>query len=132
VSRGHRHAEFIAFLQRIDRTIPRRLSIHLVVDNYSTHKQPEVKRWFAARPRFHVHFVPTGSSWLNLVERWFAEITRKRIRRGTLRNVHELIRAIMQYIQENNRDPRPFVWTASVATIMRKIGHCKEASDAGR
>jgi transposase len=127
----HRHAEFMQFLDRIDNTVSRRLAIHLVLDNYGTHKHPEVKEWFAEHPRFHVHFVPTSSSWLNLVERWFAEISRKRIRRGTFRSVPELIRAIMEYLRENNRNPRPFIWTASVATIMRKVRHCKEASEAG-
>jgi len=127
----HRHTEFIKFLERIDRSVPRRLAIHLVLDNYGTHKHPDVRQWFADHPRFHVHFVPTSSSWLNLIERWFAEISRKRIRRGTFRSVPELIRAIMQYVRENNRKPRPFIWTASVATIMRKIRRCKEASEAG-
>lgn len=127
----HRHDEFLKFLSRIDQSIPRRLAIHLVLDNYGTHKHPEVRHWIADHPRFHVHFVPTSSSWLNLVERWFAEITRKRIRRGTFRSVRELIRAIMEYLRENNRNPRPFIWTASAATIMRKIRHCKEASEAG-
>ena len=127
----HRHAEFIQFLERIDRSVSRRLAIHLVLDNYGTHKHPEVRRWFVDHPRFHVHFVPTSSSWLNLIERWFAEISRKRIRRGTFRSVPDLIRAIMQYVRENNRNPRPFIWTASVATIMRKIRRCKEASEAG-
>ncbi len=127
----HRHTEFMKFLSRIDGSIPRRLAIHLVLDNYGTHKHPEVRQWITDHPRFHVHFVPTSSSWLNLVERWFAEISRKRIRRGTFRSVPQLIRAIMEYLRENNRNPRPFIWTASVATIMRKIRHCKEASDAG-
>ncbi|MBI3449348.1 MAG: IS630 family transposase [Acidobacteria bacterium] len=127
----HRHAEFMQFLDRIDRAVSRRLAIHLVLDNYGTHKHPEVKQWFAEHPRFHVHFVPTSSSWLNLVERWFAEISRKRIRRGTFRSVPQLILAIMEYTRENNRNPRPFIWTASAATIMRKIRHCKEASEAG-
>jgi transposase len=127
----HRHAEFVKFLNRIDHEVPRRLAIHLVLDNYGTHKHPRVKQWFTEHPRFHVHFVPTSSSWLNLVERWFAEISRKRIRRGTFRSVPELVRAIMEYTRENNRNPRPFIWTASVATIMRKVRHCKEASEAG-
>jgi transposase len=127
----HRHAEFMQFLDRIDNAVSRRLAIHLVLDNYGTHKHPEVKQWFTEHPRFHVHFVPTSSSWLNLVERWFAEISRKRIRRGTFRSVPELIRVIMAYLRENNRNPRPFIWTASAATIMRKVRHCKEASEAG-
>jgi hypothetical protein len=90
-----------------------------------------VKAWFAAHPRYHLHFTPTSASWLNLVERWFAEITRQRIRRGTFRSVPDLIRAIHVYLREHNKDPRPFLWTASVASIMRKIRRCKEALDTG-
>lgn len=127
----HRNTEFLAFLERVDRVVPRRREIHLILDNYGTHKHPRVQEWFAARPRYHLHFTPTGSSWLNLVDRWFAEITRKRIRRGAFRSVRELERAIYQYLRENNKHPRPFIWTATASTIMRKIKHCKEALDAG-
>jgi len=123
----HRHTEFISFLEAIDRSTPRRRELHLILDNYRTHKHPKVKEWLEDHPRFHLHFVPTSSSWLNLVERWFAEITRKRIRRGTFRSVPELIKAIYAYLRENNRDPRPFNWTASAASILRKIKHCKAA-----
>jgi transposase len=127
----HRHTEFLAFLERVDRATPRRREIHLILDNYGTHKHPRVQAWCAAHPRYHLHFTPTGSSWLNLVDRWFAEITRKRIRRGTFRSVAELEKAIYQYLRENNTHPRPFMWTATASSIMRKIKHCKEASDAG-
>ncbi len=127
----HRHTEFLAFLERVERAVPRRREIHLILDNYGTHKHPRVQAWFAAHPRYHLHFTPTGSSWLNLVDRWFAEITRKRIRRGTFRSVAELEQAIYQYLRENNKHPRPFMWTATASSIMRKIKHCKEASDAG-
>jgi len=127
----HRHQEFLDFMARVDRETPRRREIHLIMDNYGTHTHPEVKQWFAERPRYHLHFVPTGSSWLNLVERWFAEITRKRIRRGTFRSVPELIRAIRQYLRENNKDPRPFIWTATASKILRKVRHCKEALETG-
>ena len=127
----HRHQEFLNFMERVDRETPRRREIHLIMDNYGTHKHPEVKQWFAERPRYHLHFVPTGSSWLNLVERWFAEITRKRIRRGTFCSVAELIRAIRQYLRENNKDPRPFIWTATASRILRKVRHCKEALETG-
>jgi len=127
----HRNTEFLAFLERVDRVVPRRREIHLILDNYGTHKHPRVQAWFAVRPRYHLHFTPTGSSWLNLVDRWFAEITRKRIRRGAFRSVRELERAIYQYLRENNKHPRPFIWTATASTIMRKIKHCKEALDAG-
>jgi transposase len=127
----HRHLEFLAFLERIERATPRRREIHLILDNYGTHKHPRVQAWFAAHPRYHLHFTPTGASWLNLVDRWFAEITRKRLRRGAFRSVAELVRAIYQYLRENNAHPRPFIWTATASSIMRKIKHCKEALDAG-
>lgn len=127
----HRHTEFLAFLARVDRVTPRRRDVHLILDNYGTHTHPRVNAWFMAHPRYHRHFVPTGSSWLNLVERWFAEITRKRIRRGTFRSVAELTRAIHQYLRENNQHPRPFMWTATASKIIRKIKHCKEVLDAG-
>jgi transposase len=127
----HRHTEFLAFLERIERETPKGVSIHLILDNYGTHKHPAVRAWFASHPRYQVHFTPTGASWLNLVERWFAEITRQRIRRGTFRSVSELVRAIREYVRDNNKDPRPFLWTASAATIIRKIRRCKEALDSG-
>ena len=102
----------------------------MILDNYGTHTYLKVQAWFAAHPRYHLHFTPTGTSWLNLVERWFAEITRKRIRRGAFRNVPELIRAIYQYLRENNKNPRPFIWTATVAKILRKVKHCKETLES--
>jgi transposase len=126
----HRHEEFLTFMERVDRATPRRREIHLVLDNYGTHKHAEVKAWFAAHQRYHLHFVPTGSSWLNLVERWFGEITRKRIRRGAFRNVPELTRAIYEYLRENNKNPRPFIWTATAAKILRKVKHCKETLES--
>jgi transposase len=127
----HRHQEFLAFLTTIDASVEPNLDIHLVLDNYGTHKHPEVQRWFAARPRYHLHFTPTGSPWLNQVERWFAEITRKRIRRGTFRSVRELIRAIQNYIRQHNKTPRPFVWTATANKIIRKVRDYKETSETG-
>ena len=126
----HRHQEFLEFMNEVDRKVPRRREVHLILDNYGTHTHPRVNEWFAAHPRYHRHFVPTSSSWLNLVERWFADITRKQIRRGTYRSVHQLIRAILRYLRQHNDNPRPFVWTASAATILRKVRHCKEALDA--
>jgi transposase len=123
----HRHIEFIRFLEKIDRQTPKRVEVHLVLDNYGTHKHPKVKEWFAAHPRYHLHFTPTSSSWLNLIERWFGEITRKRIRRGTFRSVPELTKAISDYIRENNKQPKPFLWTASASSILGKIKRCKEA-----
>ncbi len=122
---------FLGFLERIERGTPKRRESHLVLDNYGTHTHPQARKWFAAHPRYHLHFTPTGASWLNLVERWFAEITRKRIRRGTFRSVPELIRAIRQYLRVNNADPRPFVWTASAKSILRKVEHCREALETG-
>ena len=110
-----RHTEFLAFMEQIDRTVPKRREIHLILDNYSTHTHPVVEAWFAARPRYHRHFVPTSASWLNLVERWFAEITRKRIRRGTFRSLADLIRAIEEYVTHHNSHAEPFIWTATAA-----------------
>jgi transposase len=95
------------------------LDIHLVLDNYGTHKHPAVKRWLTVRPRYHAHFTPTSSSWLNQIERWFAEITRKRIRRGTFRSLRDLIKAIQDYIRLYNKNPRPFQWVACASRIIR-------------
>lgn len=127
----HRHQEFLRFLERIERTTPGRLAVHLILDNYGTHTHPAVEAWFAAHPRYHRHFTPTGASWLNLVERFFAEITDKRIRRGTFRSVGELTRAIRDYIHRRNHSPQPFVWTASARSIARKVRHCNEALETG-
>ena len=123
----HRHQEFIRFLNKIDAETPSHLDLHLIVDNYATHKHPRVKFWMRRHPRFHVHFIPTSSSWLNLVERWFREITDKRIRRGSFHNVAELIAAIEDYLKCHNQNPRVFAWKASADTIMTKIAKCKEA-----
>jgi transposase len=126
----HRHQEFIRFLKRIDAETPQELGLHLIVDNYGTHKHPRVAAWIQRHPRFHLHFTPTSCSWLNLVERWFREITDKRIRRGTFRNVRALIAAIQQYLDNHNQNPQVFVWSAPVERILAKIAKCKEASDA--
>lgn len=122
----HRHQEFLKFLKLIDIEFPNR-DLHLIVDNYGTHKHPRIKRWLMSHPRFHFHFIPTSSSWLNLIERWFRELTQKRIRRGTFKNVTELITAIEEYIIKSNNSPKPFIWTASAKSILDKINHCKEA-----
>lgn len=122
----HRHQEFLGFLNRIDASVTTDVEIHLVLDNYGTHKHPEVKRWLADRPHYHVHFTPTGSSWLNQIERWFAEITRKRIRRGTFRSVRDLIHAIRDYVRQYNKHPQPFQWVASASKIIRKVNKYKE------
>ena len=126
----HRHQEFIRFLKEIDAQTPPELDLHLIVDNYGTHKHPRVKSWLLRHPRFHLHFIPTSSSWLNLVERWFREITDKRIRRGSFENVPALIQAITDYLDNHNQNPTIFVWSASVEHIMTKIAKCKEVLDA--
>ena len=127
----HRHQEFLRFLDRIDESVSSRQEIHLVLDNYGTHKHPEVKKWLAARPRYHAHFTPTSSSWLNQIERWFAEITRKRIRRGTFRSVRDLIKAINEYVRHYNQNPRPFQWVASASRIIRKVNKYKAVLETG-
>jgi transposase len=121
----HRHQEFVRFLERIDESVDARQSIHMVLDNYGTHKHPVVKKWLLEHSRYHVHFTPTSSSWLNQVERWFAEITRKRIRRGTFRSVRALTSAISDYVGEYNKAPRPFQWVASASRIIRKVSKYK-------
>lgn len=121
----HRHQEFLAFLKKIDQAVEQEYDVHLIVDNYSTHKHAKVKTWLVKHPRFHFHFIPTSSSWLNLVERWFREITTKRIRRGSFRSEQELIEAIEDYIRENNLHPKPFIWTKSADEIIEKVNRCK-------
>jgi len=116
----HRHQEWLKFLQKIDAETPAALDLHLIVDNYATHKHPKVQRWLKRHPRIHMHFIPTSSSWLNLIERWFREITDKRLRRGTFLNVPDLIAAIMAYIDAHNAHPKTFVWTAKVEDILEK------------
>ena len=117
----HRHGEFLAFLKLINRNVPRGLDVHLIVDNYGTHNHEKVRNWLAANPRFHLHFTPTSSSWLNLVERWFRDLTDKAIRRGVFASVPELIAAIEDYLTAHNDDPKPFVWTASADAILEKV-----------
>jgi len=126
----HRHQEFIRFLNKIDAETPSEVDLHLIVDNYGTHKHPRVKSWLRRHPRFHLHFIPTSSSWLNLVERWFREITDKRLRRGSFRSVPELVTVIKQYLDGHNQNPKVFVWSASVERILTKIAKCKEVLDA--
>ena len=121
----HRHQEFLRFMRRVDSDTPAELDVHCIVDNYSTHKHPAVQRWLKRNPRFHMHFIPTSSSWLNLVERWFREITTKRIRRGSFPSVDALVKAIEEYLQHNNENPRPFIWTATVDQILAKVSRCK-------
>lgn len=125
----HRNGEFRKFLQTLDRDTPAALDLHLIVDNYGTHTHPNVQRWLAKHPRFHLHFTPTSSSWLNLVERWFRELTTKRIRRGVFQSVPDLIAAIDEYIQVHNEQAKPFVWTASAEKILAKVAKCKAILD---
>jgi len=125
----HRHQEFLLFLERIEAAVRPRLEVHVVLDNYGTHKHPAVRQWFSNHPRYYVHFTPTGASWLNQIERWFAEITRRRIRRGTFRSVQELIQAIREYIQENNKHPQPFQWVAKSSAIVKKLNRLKREQD---
>ena len=117
----HRNGEFLKFLRLIDRTVAKDKQIHLILDNYSTHKHAGVRAWLEKHPRFHLHFIPTSSSWLNLVERWFREITDKAIRRGSFTSVQELIDAIQEFIDVHNDDPKPFVWTATADEIIEKV-----------
>jgi transposase len=131
-SSRHRHQEYLGFLRKLDRETPAELDLHLVVDNYATHKHPEVQAWLAKHPRFTVHFTPTSSSWLNLVERWFREITDKRIRRGVFRSVAELETAITDYLATNNASPKPFLWTASAEKILEKVARAAKAHGVER
>jgi transposase len=117
----HRHGEFLKFLRMIDRQVPKGLQIHMIVDNYGTHNHPNVLAWLEKHPRFHFHFIPTSSSWLNMVERWFRELTDKAVRRGIFKSVPDLIAAIEAYLAAHNDDPKPFVWTATADEILEKV-----------
>ena len=117
----HRHQEWLTFLKTIDRQVPKDLAIHLILDNYATHKHEDVRTWLDKHPRFHLHFTPTSSSWLNLVERWFRELTDKALRRGAFHSVPDLVASIQEYIDSHNDDPRPYVWTATAESILAKI-----------
>jgi len=128
----HRSREFRQFLGRIDAEVPRSLEVHLILDNYGTHKTPLIHRWLLRHPRFHLHFTPTGASWLNLVERWFAELTQKQIRRGTHRSTRQLIAAIENYLKHTNESPKPFVWTKTADQILEAVARfCERISDSG-
>jgi transposase len=123
----HRHQEWLRFLKTIDRYTPKKKELHLIVDNYATHKHPEVQAWLAKHPRFHMHFTPTSSSWLNMVERFFRDITDKRIRRGVFTSVPELEAAINDYIAVHNANPKPFIWTAKASDILAKVTRARAA-----
>jgi len=130
--RRHRSQEFLQFLRTIDSNVPAAMAVHLVMDNYGTHKTPSVKAWLARHPRFQVHFTPTSASWLNQVERWFALLSEKQIKRGTHRSTLELERAIRHYLTVYNADPKPFIWTKTADEILASLGRfCKRISDSG-
>jgi len=122
----HRHQEFLKFLRRIDREFLGKRPLHLVIDNYGTHGTAEVKAWLKKHPRFVMHYVPTSCSWLNLIERWFAELTNKRIRRGSFLSVDDLTTAIEEFLSAWNENPKPFVWTATVDSILAKLARCRQ------
>lgn len=130
--RRHRAQEFVKFLRVIDESVPKELDIHLILDNYSTHKTQLVRRWLARHPRFHVHFTPTYSSWINLVESWFAVLTARQIRRGSFQSTRELEKTVRAYIDDNNETPTPFVWTKSADEILNSIKRfCLQTSESG-
>jgi transposase len=124
----HSHVEFIRFLNRMDRAVPKGMGVHVILDNAGSHSTPEVDAWLARHKRFHFHFTPTSSSWLNLVEGWFAQLTNRRIRRGRFKNVPALINAIQEHIATHNNDPKPFIWTATADDILAKVGRARAAS----
>jgi putative transposase len=119
--RRHRHQEFLQFLRHIEASVPKKLDVHFIVDNYATHKHATVRRWLAARPRFHIHYTPTYSSWLNQVEIWFNIVTQRAIRRGTFRSVRDLVEKIETFVQHHNRRCRPFAWAATPDSILEKL-----------
>ena len=130
--RRHRALEFRKFLRRIDAAAPTKLDLHLILDNYGTHKTPMIRRWLVRHPRFHLHFTPTGASWINLVERWFAMLTDKQIRRGVHRSTRELEAAILHYIRTHNERPKPFVWTKTADEILDSVARfCHRISNSG-
>ena len=127
----HRHSEFITFLNTVNREVPKGLQVHVILDNYGTHKHPEVLRWLERHKRFHFHFTPTSSSWLNQVERWFRELTDKNIRRGIFASVPDLIESIEEYLNAHNDNPTPYVWTATSRSILAKVARARAALEQG-
>lgn len=123
----HRHEEWLKFLRVIDHVMPADKELHLIVDNYATHKHAKVQRWLKRHPRFHIHFTPTSASWLNMVERFFRDLTQNRLRRGVFRDVEELITAIGDYIDRHNQKPKPFIWTAKAGDILEKVKRARKA-----
>jgi transposase len=130
--RRHRSVEFRQFLDTVDEAVPASLQVHLILDNYGTHKTPLIQRWLAKRPRYHLHFTPTGASWINLVERWFSTLTERQLRRSAHRSTHELEAAIKRYLEEHNREPKPFVWTKTADEILASVARlCQRTSNSG-
>ena len=130
--RRHRSVEFRKFLDQIDTTVPADLDVHLILDNYATHKTPIIQRWLAKRPRYHLHFTPTSASWLNLVERWFAALTEKQLRRGAFRSTRELESTILSYLESHNTQPQPFIWTKTADQILASLARfCNRILDSG-
>ena len=130
--RRHRHQEFLKFLKTIDDSVPGSCDVHIVMDNYGTHKVAKVRRWFASHPRYHIHFTPTSASWLNLVERLFGEVTERCVRRGSHSAVTTLEKAMLGYLDERNKDPKPFIWTADADLILGKVQRlCKRINNSG-
>jgi transposase len=126
----HRHQEFLRFLRTLDQQFPGKVPLHLIMDNYGTHTHENVRAWLKRHPRFTLHFVPTSSSWLNLVERWFVELDSKAIRRGVFRSVEDLKTAIDSFLSAWNNDPKPFVWTATIESITEKLSRCRQTLEA--
>ena len=128
----HRHHEWLRFMKRLHRATPKHLALHIICDNYATHKHPAVKAWLETHTRVHVHFTPTSASWLNMVERFFRDITENRIRRGVFKSVPELEAAIRTYIEHHNAAPKPFIWTAAANDILAKVTRARKALDVAR
>jgi transposase len=128
----HRHQEWLAFLRQIDQYTPADRELHLICDNYATHKHPKVKRWLARRPRFHMHFTPTSASWLNMVERFFRDLTQRELRRGVFKSLEQLQAALTDYVVRHNQNPRPFIWTAKADDILEKVKRAQAALDKVR
>ena len=127
--RRHRHEEWLRFLRIIERSVPKDKDIHIIADNYATHKHPNVQRWLDRHARVHVHFTPTSSSWLNMVERFFRDLTTKRLRRGVFMSVHELELALHDYVRVHNESPKPFIWTKTATDILQKVTRARKAAD---
>jgi len=122
----HRHQEFLIFLRTVDERVRQELAIHMVLDNLDTHTHPDVERWFERHPRFHLHFTPKGASWINMVEGWLSILTKKQIKRNSFRNVNELIRAINEFVETYEKNPRPFIWTVKADEIIRKVARLRD------